>query len=233
LRSIKIKVNRWEILFFSVLILLSLITMTVHLWLGLAELLFSVLFIIYSLVRIEQRNRHLYSYLQNITSYLDEAARENLTNFPMPITLLNDRGEIIWYNELFHQVLHDGKVQEVFGQKVQAINKNISFEKVKKHQSGKYDITFADKKYTVYILSQGEEGKDHFYAVYWMDNHTLHEQLKKLRGDALCVAYILLDSYDEIPESVTSLQKTILSTGWTCGCVSWPAGSTALCKRPR
>ena len=207
MRSIKIKVNRWEILFFSVLILLSLITMTVHLWLGLAELLFSVLFIIYSLVRIEQRNRHLYSYLQNITSYLDEAARENLTNFPMPITLLNDRGEIIWYNELFHQVLHDGKVQEVFGQKVQAINKNISFEKVKKHQSGKYDITFADKKYTVYILSQGEEGKDHFYAVYWMDNHTLHEQLKKLRGDALCVAYILLDSYDEIPESVTSLQK--------------------------
>ncbi len=208
MKSIKMKVNRWEVLFFSVLILLSLLTLVMQFWLGLAELLFSVLFIIYSLVSVERRNKHLYSYLQSITSYLDEAARENLTNFPMPITLLNDRGEIIWYNELFHQVLHDGKIQEVFGQKVHAINKNISFEKIKKHQSGKYDITFADKKYTVYILSQGEEGKGHFYAVYWMDNHTLHEQIKKLRGDGLCIAYILLDSYDEIPETVTSLQKS-------------------------
>ncbi|MBQ8600287.1 MAG: DHH family phosphoesterase [Clostridia bacterium] len=208
MKSIKLNVTNLEIGFFCMLTAFSLITMTVNLWLGLAELLFSALYIIYSLIRVGQRNRHLYSYLQNITSYLDEAARENLTNFPMPITLLNDKGEIIWYNELFHQVLADGNIQEIFGQKVRAINKNISFEKVKKHQSGKYDITFADKKYTVYILSQGEEGKDHFYAVYWMDNHTLHEQIKKLKGDALCVAYILLDSYDEIPENVTSLQKT-------------------------
>ncbi len=207
MKSIKVHLTNLEIGFFCMLAAFSLITMTVHLWLGLAELLFSVLFIVYSLVLVGQRNRHLYSYLQNITSYLDEATRENLTNFPMPITLLNDKGEIIWYNELFHQVLADGNIQEIFGQKVRAINKNISFEKVKKHQSGKYDITFADKKYTVYILSQGEEGKDHFYAVYWMDNHTLHEQIKKLKGDALCVAYILLDSYDEIPENVTSLQK--------------------------
>ncbi|MBQ7935447.1 MAG: hypothetical protein IJ333_03765, partial [Clostridia bacterium] len=208
MKSIKVRATRLEIGFFGMLVAFSLITMTVHLWLGLAELLFTGFYIAYNLIRMDQRNRHLYTYLQSITSYLDEAARENLTNFPMPITLLNDKGEIIWYNELFHQVLHDGNIQEIFGQKVQAINKNISFEKVKKHQSGKYDITFADKKYTVYILSQGEEGKDHFYAVYWMDNHTLHEQIHKLKGDALCVAYILLDSYDEIPENVTSLQKT-------------------------
>ncbi len=208
MKSIKINVTRLEITLYCVLAVFSFATMAVQLWLGLAELVFTAIYIAFNLITLEKRNRHLYTYLQNITSYLDEATRENLTNFPMPITLLNDKGEIIWYNELFHQVLHDGHIQEIFGQKVHAINKNISFENVKKHQSGKYDITFADKKYTVYILSQGEEGKDHFYAVYWMDNHTLHEQINKLRGDTLCVAYILLDSYDEIPENVTALQKT-------------------------
>lgn len=208
MKSFKINVSPLEILLYGVLAVFSVLTMVFQLWLGLAELIFTAFYITFNLITVEKRNRHLYSYLQNITSYLDEATRENLTNFPMPITLLNDRGEIIWYNELFHQVLHDGNIQEIFGQKVHAINKNISFERLKKHQSGKYDITFADKKYTVYILSQGEEGKDHFYAVYWMDNHTLHEQINKLRGDTLCVAYLLLDSYDEIPENVTELQKT-------------------------
>ena len=207
MKSIKVHISRLEIVFFCILALFSLLAMLVHFWLGLAELIFAVLYIAIYLLMIQKKNRHLYSYLQNITSYLDEAARENLTNFPMPITLLNDKGEIIWYNDLFHRILHDGKIEEIFGQKVKAINKNISFDKIKAQKSGKYDITFAGKRYTVYILSQGEEGKDHFYAVYWMDNHTLHEQIHKLKGDSLCVAYFLLDSYDEIPENVTELQK--------------------------
>ncbi len=207
MKSIKLNISRVEIVLYAMLVLFSLITMVMQPWWGAVELLFTAIFIIVNLLTINQRNRHIYSYLQSITSYLDEATRENLTNFPMPITLLNDKGEIIWYNELFHQVLHDGHINEIFGQKVHAINKNITFDQLKKHQSGKYDITFADKKYTVYILSQGEEGKNHFYAVYWMDNHTLHEQIHKLKGDSLCVAYILLDSYDEIPENIASLQK--------------------------
>ena len=207
MKSIKVHMTRMEIIFFCMLALFSLLAMVAHFWLGLAELIFAAAYIIFHMTTIRQKNRHLYSYLQNITSYLDEAARENLTNFPMPITLLNDKGEIIWYNDLFHRILHDGKIEEIFGQKVKAINKSISFENIKSQKSGKYDITFAGKRYTVYILSQGEEGKDHFYAVYWMDNHTLHEQIHKLRGDSLCVAYFLLDSYDEIPESVTEVQK--------------------------
>lgn len=208
MKSIKIHLSPLEIISYCMLAVFSLLTIFANFWLGLAELLFTVFYIVFNLLNIDKRNRNIYSYLRNITSYLDEATRENLTNFPMPITLLNDRGEIIWYNELFHRVLMEGKMEEIFGRKVQAISKNISFDKVKKHRSGKYDITFADKRYTVYILSQGEEGKDHFYAVYWMDNHTLHEQIHRMRGDTLCMAYILLDSYDEIPENVPATLKT-------------------------
>ena len=208
MKSFKIHLSPIEIVLYCVLAAFSLFTMVFNLWLGLAELAFALFYVIFTLLTLNNRNRHIYSYLRNITSYLDEATRENLTNFPMPITLLNERGEIIWYNELFHQVLMDGRMEEIFGRKVNAINKNISFDQVKKHRSGKYDITFADKRYTVYILSQGEEGKGHFYAVYWMDNHTLHEQIHKYRGDSLCIAYILLDSYDEIPENIPVLQKT-------------------------
>lgn len=208
MKSIKLHITRLEIFFFCLLALFSILALFFNPWLGLAELIFAGVYILIYLSSLDKKNRHLYSYLQNITSYLDSAARENLTNFPMPITLLNHRGEIIWYNDLFHRILHDGKIEEIFGQKVKAINKNLSFENVKPHQSGKYDITFAGKKYTVYILCQGEEGKDRFYAVYWMDNHTLHEQIHKLKGDSLCVAHFLLDSYDEIPESVTEQQKS-------------------------
>ena len=132
MKSFKINISKLEIVLYAMLGVFSVLTMTASIWLGLAELVFSVFYVVFNILSIDQRNRHIYSYLQNITSYLDEATRENLTNFPMPITLLNDKGEIIWYNELFHQVLHDGNIHEIFGQKVLAINNNISFENVKK-----------------------------------------------------------------------------------------------------
>ena len=211
MKSFRIHLSPIEIILYCMLAVFSLVTAYVHLWLGLAELVFTVVYIVFNILSIGKRNRNIYSYLCGITSYLDEATRENLTNFPMPITLINQRGEIIWYNELFHQVLHDGNMEELFGRKIKAINKNISLDQVKKVKSGKYDITFADKRYTVYILSQGENEKDRFYALYWMDNHTLHEQIHKFRGDTLCMAYILLDSYDEIPENIPAMQKTNFS----------------------
>ncbi len=208
MKSPKVHLTRVEILLYCVLGIFSLITMTMQFWLGLAELLFVIIYILISVFIISNRNKHLYAYLQSITSYLDEATRENLTAFPMPVTLLNERGEIIWYNDLFHEVLRAGNIAEVFGQKARAIRLEPLFEKAKARQSAKCNITFADRRYTVYIMRQGEEGKDLFYAVYWLDNHEFHEQIAKLSGDTLCVAYFLLDSYDEIPENVTSLQKS-------------------------
>ena len=116
MKSIKLNISRVDILLYCGLAAFSVLTMLANFWLGLTELLLAVLFVVISIITLKQKNRHIYSYLQGITSYLDEATRENLTNFPMPITLLNDKAEIIWYNELFHQVLHDGNIQEIFGQ---------------------------------------------------------------------------------------------------------------------
>ena len=61
-------------------------------------------------------------------------------------------------------------------------------------------------------MRQGGGTKDDFYCVYWIDITDTRNELVKLRSSRLCMAYLLVDSYDELPSSVTELQKSTFIT---------------------
>ena len=84
------------------LIFILLSAMTRIWWLMIAEGAALLLYYVFRYFNRKRYNAQLYSYLHSMTEYLDEASRENLTTFPMPITLLDGKGNILWYNDLFH-----------------------------------------------------------------------------------------------------------------------------------
>ncbi len=178
-------------------------------WLAIAELVFSAAYLFGRFMYRKKHADQLYSYLQSITLYLDEASKESLTRFPMPVTLLSGKGDIIWYNDLFHDMLAKHKIPEVFGKNFDVIAPQITIgEDV---VSQKHDVTFLDRHYSVFVMRQGS-GRDVFYCVYWIDITDMRNELVSLRAGRLCIAHILVDSYDEMPSSVTELQKSTFMT---------------------
>lgn len=172
-----------------------------------------ILAIVYTVLRIYYRNKHseqLYNYLQSITLYLDEASKESLTKFPMPVTLLSSKGDIIWYNDLFHDILAKNKMTEVFGKNFDVIAPQISIGEESVAQ--KHDVSFLGRHYSIFVMRQGDKTDDHFYSVYWIDNTDVKNELTKLRSKKLCIAYILIDSFDELPSTLTELQTSTFLT---------------------
>lgn len=175
-------------------------------WLASIELL---ILIIYSVLRVITRKRHneqLYNYLQSMTEYLDEASRENLTCFPMPITLLDNKGDIIWYNDLFYDILKKNNVPSLFGQNIRKISETIDIERVATtHQ--RFNISYLGNYFTVYCMRQGQHN-NFFYALYWMDDDAIKRENIRLKSERPCMAYIMIDSYDEIPSDVSEFQRS-------------------------
>ncbi|MBQ8605166.1 MAG: DHH family phosphoesterase [Clostridia bacterium] len=172
-----------------------------------------IIAIIYTVIRFFYKNNHseqLYNHLKSITLYLDEASKESLTKFPMPITLLSPKGDIIWYNDLFHQILSSGKMTEVFGKNFDVIAPHITIGD--DNSAHKHEITFLGRHYTIFIMRQSNENNDNFYSVYWIDNTETKNELAKLRSKKLCIAYILIDSFDEIPSTFTEMQTSAFIT---------------------
>lgn len=186
-------------------ILLTLVTRIW--WLAIAESAALVLYIIYRLIFQKRYHEQMYNYLQSMTEYLDEASRENLTTFPMPITLLDAKGNVIWYNDLFYDLLCEHHEPTLFGQNISRISEAIRLDRLA-GGNRRFNINYLGKYYTVYCMRQGkEEQKESFFALYWMDDDKLKRENIRLKSEKLCFAYVMLDSYDEIPSDVSEMQR--------------------------
>lgn len=176
-------------------------------WLVIAEALVLAIYAVYRIITRKRYNEQLYNYLQSMTEYLDEASRENLTCFPMPITLLDAKGSIIWYNDLFYDILQKNHIQSLFGHHISKISEAIQLDKISaEHQ--KFNISYLGQFYTVYCMRQGKDEKGQFFALYWMNDDALKRENIRLKSEQLCIGYILIDSYDEIPSDVSEIQRS-------------------------
>ncbi len=195
---------------FALLLVFTGVTFFFNIMLAVAELILTLIYFIFRITSVKRYSDQLYGYLQSITLYLDDASKESLTRFPMPVTLLDSKGNIIWYNDLFHDLLVKNKVAEVFGKNFDVIAPQVTVgdDTVSK----KYDITFLGRHYNLFIMRQGTSDKDAFHSVYWIDVTESKNELLNFRAHKLCMAYILVDSFDELPGSVTELQKSTFIT---------------------
>lgn len=199
-----------EYAIFALLLIFTVITFFFSVPLAIAELILTAGYFIFRIFSVRKYSEQLYSYLESITLYLDEASKESLTRFPMPVTLLSQKGEIIWYNDLFHELLVNNKMTEVFGKNFDVIAPQVTIGDDTASQ--KHDITFAGRHYSLFVMRQGNNDGDEFYSVYWIDITDMRNELKNFRAHKLCMAYILVDSFDELPSSVTELQRSTFIT---------------------
>jgi len=202
--------NKTEYLLFAMLAVFSIATLFFSIPLAIIEIAATLTYMVIRVTTVKKYSEQLYNYLQSITLYLDEASKESLTRFPMPVTLLSSKGDIIWYNDLFHNLLKDNKVPEVFGKNFDVIAPQISIDE--NVISQKHDITFLGKHYSLFVMRQGNSEKDAFYSVYWIDINESKNELLNLRSQKLCIAYLLVDSFDELPSTVTELQESTFIT---------------------
>lgn len=202
--------NKPDRLIFVIMVLFAVVTAFFNVWLAIAEFLFTAVYAVLHMISRKKFSEQLYDYLQSITLYLDEASKESLTRFPMPVTLLDEGGDVIWYNDLFHELATENSVTEVFGKNIDVIVSGFSMSDDSISQ--KHDVTFAGHHYQLFIMRQESSTKDPFYTVYWIDVNNMKNELAALRSGQLCLAYILIDSYDELPSSVTELQQSTFIT---------------------
>lgn len=190
-------------------VLFILLTATTRVWwiVG-VEALALLGYYIFRFFARKHHNERLFSYLQNMTEFLDEASRDNLTSFPMPITLLDSKGIVLWYNDLFHNILQGHNVPSVFGEEIGKLCDSIYLDQIAGGRQ-RFDVSFQGKYYTVYAMRQGlKNQKEHYFALYWMEDDKIKRENLRLKNEKLCLCYIMIDSYDEIPSDVSEIQKS-------------------------
>jgi len=173
---------------------------------------------------VKRKKIELDRYIEDIFFSVDKASKTVLTKIPLPAVILNDRGEIIWYNTHYSQIFNENE----------EIKKLIKKYVTAKTEELKGQIEFNGRYYSVLKIESSFKKKregDTSATLLFFDD-TDYVQLKKsLTTSRPVVAYIMIDNYEEALMSVEDVKRAVISSEIEKKLSEWASSIKAFLKK--
>ncbi|MGB9780690.1 DHH family phosphoesterase [Caldanaerobacter sp.] len=163
-------------------------------------------------------------YIEDIFFNVDKASKTVLAKIPLPVVILNDRGEIIWYNSYYSQTFNENE----------EIKKLIKKYLTAKSDEVKGQIEFNGRHYSVIKIESTFRKKrdgDISATLLFFDETEYVELKKNLSGARPVVAYIMIDNYEEALMSVEDVKKAVISSEIEKKLSEWASSIKAFLKK--
>ncbi|SNX53754.1 DHH family phosphoesterase [Thermoanaerobacterium sp. RBIITD] len=185
--------------------ILTIILFYYNLYIGSISLLI-LIYILFSEYRGAKKKRSEFDrYIERLFFSVDRASGNIVALMPIPAAMINEEGNIIWYNSNFAQTFEDKK----------DINDAI-VKYAKSKRNDKYHIKIGDKYY--YILSilsptKKRKSKDNhtYYNIFIFDETEYVEMSSKFNSSKPVLGYILVDNYEEALQSAEDLKRPVVA----------------------
>lgn len=162
---------------------------------------FAVMLIV-TVIRFRFIRRDSFRLLGEIAKRLDTPDREALNRFPLPVLVVGERREILWYSESFRaNVLGD---YDIYGSSLDEISRTPveSF-----YLPNGVDLSYGGKHYTAFGF-HSEAHKLPVDILYFVDNTMLKNIAQEYRLSRPCVMILVIDNYDELVQNAKESEKS-------------------------
>ena len=183
---------------------------TNKLWLAVTEFAFVFVFGVLGIFNKRIREQQLANYLADINKYLDNSAKGYMYNFPLPVTVLDLTGNIVWYNDKFSNIFGEDLFEKTIDQAVSEIH-------ILKILENKNNIDFEVEKdgktYKVVgnvVETQEQKEKSYSIVLYFIDKTAEVENYNYAVNSKVVCCSILVDNYDDLIKNTPDTHRTFL-----------------------
>ncbi|MBO4343730.1 MAG: DHH family phosphoesterase [Clostridia bacterium] len=133
-----------------------------------------------------------------------------VTSFKNPIAIVNDSGEIVWYNKAFLAI--SGEKETFYGKKLsEKFGSSLSPARMFRDNAEAVQINAENKEYEVNFYKTSSVGKGHCITV-WNDVTPLAAAKKESEMKSLMVAFVVIDNFSEAVQFIQDKQRTALAS---------------------
>lgn len=179
-------------------------------FLGIFSALVFVGMLAYSFILERRLKVHMQTEILNQVNALGKIKKDMFVDSPVPITVIDKIGAIVWSNESFRAILDE---EEGVDKNIRAIFSDFQMENLPKEtELYERDILKNDEHYHMICnkIVDTENATNFQYVLYFINTtkqQELEEQVKKQR---CMVGYIYIDNYEEIMQSIEEVRRPML-----------------------
>lgn len=162
-----------------------------------------VVLLTYNIKSAKNRTDEWGRFVEDISSDIDLAGRNTLSQIPLPLAIINSQGNIIWGNNKFTGITP----QKIYGKSVKTIVRDFNIRKVvQKNISVIEDVYIEENIYNILInkvkVDSEEESDNKFLLILYFIDRTEYYKLLEIYNEEQCiVALVEFDNYDEVIKS--------------------------------
>ncbi|MGI6269733.1 MAG: DHH family phosphoesterase [Candidatus Howiella sp.] len=155
-----------------------------------------------------------------------EASSNMFTKFSVPVMIVSDKGEIVWYNDALRRNMLDG--DDLFGQDIgTVVDEKARRALVEKKQA---QVTYGDRIFSVFRSSTNYEGTTQL-VYFFVDETKLLRTAEEYAASRPVVAIIALDNLDEITKNAKESEKAAVSGTIETVLENWASGSHGILRK--
>ncbi|WP_270474283.1 DHH family phosphoesterase [Clostridium cochlearium] len=196
-----------------IIAVLVMVVMYQNILLGGFFLIIYILLLFYNIKSSKIRKDQWKEFIENFSYNLDSATRNTLLNLPLPMLILNNNGNIIWYNYSFSKIL-DGK--DVLEMNIKNIIKEFDINKINNNE--KYNLEnlkIFNGYYNIFINtldtnSTLADESQKLILLYLSDVTEINRQLEYINKTKEVIMLIEVDNLDDVIKSTEEDKKPLL-----------------------
>lgn len=176
--------------------------------------------------RFARLKKDIQRYLIRISGQLDQTSQDALAAFPLPVAVGSAQGEILWYNEIFHNQVLDGT--EAFGDPLETIIGNMNTKDLQKKRF--VDIQILRRSYTVYI-SPVRVRESTLYILYYIENTRLKEIAEEYALSRPAVMMVYIDNIEEVMQNIRDSERAQITGRVETILENWIGSTTGILRK--
>ncbi|WP_315117075.1 DHH family phosphoesterase [uncultured Clostridium sp.] len=206
---------------FMIAILIFIITYY-NILLGIVSLFMYIFLIINNVNNNKLKKSEWENFIKNFSTDLDNATRNTLLKLPLPMIILGEGGNILWYNQNFSTVVNQESILE---RNINDVIKDINLKHVLDGKKNTYrGIKIDNQYYDLYIniidSSDNKNKKDKLILIYLCDITDIYKKIVEIDNNKETVMLIEVDNLDDViktteedkkPQLIAEIEKIINS----------------------
>ncbi|MBR2405528.1 MAG: DHH family phosphoesterase [Clostridia bacterium] len=179
--------------------------------------------VVWHAVHLQRRMRR---YVSGVADALDQDNRQSLENTPVPVVLVSELGEIVWYNKLFRsEVLNE---EEAYGTAVSVLFEGLPLDRLGRQCLP--CVVRGENTYTVYTakLRRRDEAA---YVLYFTDITELTQIATEYTNSRPVVLSLYIDNGEEITQDLRDSERAQLISRVETLLEDWIAASAGIFRK--
>ena len=202
-----IKENLIEVIFELVLVMLLMI---LNIIIGFIALVVFVSMHLSFLQNFEDQTTLRQRNYENIEETIDSLTKQAVFKMPFPMVIINQDGEINWYNSKFIKML---EIEDEPENNILDAISSLNLNEIISAGDDPLKILYRDKYYQVYVNKvKAKDSKEReMLLLYWIDRTDLKEAKDSIEKEKMATILVYIDNLDEVKSSVEDGVKATIA----------------------